>query len=44
MRIFSGPLIRSSHAAALNLLFILQNACGHSDTLIAGDIHDDEGG
>jgi|APCry1669189101_1035198.scaffolds.fasta_scaffold00003_6 diguanylate cyclase (GGDEF)-like protein len=35
-------LIRSSHAAALNLLLILAKRLRHSDTLIAGDIQDDE--
>ena len=35
-------LIRSSHAAAVNLLFILAKRLRHSDVLIAGDIKDDQ--
>jgi diguanylate cyclase (GGDEF)-like protein len=35
-------LIRSSHAAALNLLYILAKRLRHSDVLIAGDMQDDQ--
>jgi len=35
-------LIRSSHAAALNLLYILAKRLRQSDVLIAGDLQDDQ--
>lgn len=35
-------LIRSSHAAALNLLYILAKRLRNSDVLIAGDMQDDQ--